>query len=149
MRNEDPRTSRRCSLQRERARIVQDCHEWFENGKLRKRPHWTAEKEADSLKKLALKVGLEDDYRAMYSLTSKYIHGSSLLRNTYRTGCVGNPRDNCGLALMACSHCIDLLKALATFFGVPYATDDELQWHIYVSKAHEMVPRSNWAGGPR
>ena len=114
----------------EDARIRRDCPEWFQpNGKVI--DHWTADRDLKSLKKLAGKVGLENEYHLFYGLGSKYIHGSSLLTNLYsrqgQLGAIANPAHCSQMSLLAVKTCIDFLREVANFFGLPSFEDDLLR----------------------
>ena len=75
----------------------------------------------------------------MYSMTSKFVHGSSLLKNAYREGCFGVPADNARQALLACIHSIQVLIEMTEFFGVPFRKEDQLLWSLQVLTANQRL----------
>lgn len=110
-----------------RADIVKTCGEWITtkpDGDLHFGHNWTAEKQFGSLKKRAEILGFADEYRASYSATSQYVHGTALLFNAYRgpdgaIGPIGNTAPCRRMALLAARHGMRAMREAARFFGLP------------------------------
>ena len=122
----------------EKSRIESTCTELFEDGKVRIK-YWTADPSSSKFRVIAERVGMLEDYQTMYELTSTFVHGSALLRNAYRTGCVGIAADNARQALFPCKHAIEMLIEMADFFGVPYRQDDHAEWSVRTVAAMEKA----------
>ncbi len=118
----------------EERQIRRLCPEWFgPNGQGRVRvAHWTAEKDLKSLKTLAQQVGLQTQYHMMYSLGSKFIHGSSLLENIYSghggIGAVANLTTCSEMSLLAIDSCMDFLSDVQSFYGLPRLETEHERW---------------------
>lgn len=113
--------------------IRKTCGEWFKSSGKVSVKHWTAEDNYKTLKALADKVGLSAEYSTMYSIASKFIHGSALLENMYSQqgglGALVDPQRCSNMSLLAAMQCIKLLQEAAVFYGVPPFEDDLLAWH--------------------
>jgi hypothetical protein len=129
----------------EEERIRQTCPEWFNSkGKVAVK-HWTADDKYKSLKALAESVGLQDEYHKVYSIGSKFVHGSSLVRNLYLSGGQIGAVVNLGLcadlSLLASLNCMQMLKEAADFFGVPSFEDDYLAWQVVWISSQQAIQR--------
>jgi hypothetical protein len=120
----------------QRERITKLCPEWIKtkkNGSTRYDTNWTCDNEFDSVGKIAKATGCEDEYDVMYAVTSKYMHGSPLLLNTYawpdgHIKPIGHPERCKSLAAMCAKWALDTLMDAATFFGVPFEKFTQALW---------------------
>ncbi len=96
------------------------------DGLLKEGADWTGEDL--SFKKITEKIGKSKDYYQIYKLTSKFLHGSPIVINLYRskfgTSCVTDPKHSTMFNLM-CAHAImEGLKEFCNFFEIEFPMHD-------------------------
>lgn len=124
--------------------IKKTCPEWIKpSGEFR--TYWTAEPTLMKIAQVAKAAGLEDDYRDMYSTTSKFVHGSALVTNLYRgphgVGAVGQRALCKQLATLALGYCTKNLKDFCEFFGVKHDEMAIAHWqHRLLEACQDVLP---------
>jgi len=133
----------------ERDRIQKDCPEWIKrkkSGEIRYDLNWTADPQFDSFKKIAEAAGLLTEWEIMYDVTSKFVHGSPLLVNGYRSpnghvGPIGRPDHVKQTSAIGAKWAIDALMDAARFFGVPFERFTQAQWWArLIAASKELLP---------
>lgn len=133
-------------------RIGKLCPEWIvtKENKKKRRPvvngfwsNWTADERYTSIRAVAEAAGMLDEYETTYAMTSKFVHGSSLLENLYRgpqgnIGPVGQPVHCKRMAFLAVKNALDAVKEAAQFFGVPWNDDHCAEWKYRLLEAYGM-----------
>jgi len=107
--------------------ILARCPEWIRkksDGSHRLSDNWTAESQFDSLAKVAKAADMADDDERLYSVTSKYVHGSPLMAHGYREGAsigaLGDPKRCKQMASLGALQCMVALRVACEFFGIEW-----------------------------
>lgn len=122
--------------------IKKTCPEWIEpTGKLK--TYWTAESALRKVIDIAKAAGLEGEYRGMYSMTSKFIHGSAIVTSLYSgprgVNAIGQRAFCKRLASITLDYCTNILKDLCSFFGVTYDRTALTHWRLRKMEACKDV----------
>ncbi|MGB8931717.1 MAG: DUF5677 domain-containing protein [Anaeromyxobacteraceae bacterium] len=136
--------ARRVQAARDEAEARKLAPEWFgADGKLRA-DHWTGP--GRSIFDMARDADLEGDYRSLYASTSKFTHGSPLLRSMYVTeGGIGPLaiHSHCSLmATLGALHCLSLLRAWCELFAIAWPAKEYPGIRERIQKAATMISSS-------
>lgn len=115
--------------------------EWFgPDGKLHA-DHWTGP--GRSIFEVARDADLESDYRFLYSATSKFTHGSPLVRSMYATeGGIGPlaVHVHCvRMATLGALHCMSTLRAWCELFAIPWPATEYLGIRERIQNAAKAI----------
>lgn len=134
--HDDARPSEARTLLRdgELEQIRSNSPEWFDNRGRVKVKHWTADKRLQSLRALATEVGLQTEYHTLYSVGSKFMHGSPMLVNLYSRGdsigALVDPALCSRLSSLGVRMGVHLLREAVEFHGAPSFETDLRTWEV-------------------
>lgn len=114
----------------ELATIRKSCNEWIrvtKKGKEEILTYWTADEDVRTVRQIAKHLGMLGDYATLYSATSAFVHGASLVGNLYLAhggfGSVGSPPVCKRLAYLAVHYGVKTLLVASQFFAVSIPQD--------------------------
>lgn len=91
-------------------------------GLLRDNEAWNGE--GKSLKAICDDLKWQDEYFQMFKITSKFVHGSPIIRNMYSKGisigCIPDVRHPTMFSLLAANNITDCLMEYCDFFGIDF-----------------------------
>lgn len=100
-------------------------HDYWRNkasGLLKDNADWNGE--GKKLKDICDELKWQDEYFQIFKISSKFQHGSPIVRNLYQTGkgigCVGNPKFPTMFNLLCCHNICESLMETCEFFGVDF-----------------------------
>lgn len=101
---------------------------WGKDGKLKNHVEWHGQ----NFKYLACDIiGLKDEYIDIYKNSSKFVHGSPVVRNAYASqiGLTLLPGNELltSMNILACTQVLFALKEFLMFFGIEFNEDNFLQ----------------------
>ena len=99
---------------------------WCTNaGKLKENAEWNGE--GNTAKNICEIIGMDDHYFTMYKLTSKFVHGSPLVKHLYSTKngySFISSFENVGrFTVMSTHHAMYAFAEFLEFFGVPFSVE--------------------------
>lgn len=96
------------------------------SGLLRDSACWNGEDK--SLKDICIDLKWEPEYFQMFKLTSKFVHGSPIVRNLYLTktglGCIPDTKHPTMFSLLATNNITECLMEYCKFFGIDFPETD-------------------------
>ncbi len=110
-------------LDAERELILKNNPEWVDQNtlKLKQNRFWTGE-EKMSVAKLCDRIEMLSDYKTVYNMTSKFVHGSYLTINLYKQshgiGVIPSTERVTYMTMMSTNYCMKALELYCNFFGV-------------------------------
>lgn len=107
-----------------------EAAEWLEEDsfRVRRNAHWANNPRYANLFVIAEHLGLQEDYRRIYSAGSAFTHATSTASRLYRHGQhlrhVADPKHSSRLSILAASLALKLHRAFLDFHGVAYEAND-------------------------
>lgn len=117
-----------------------DVHTYWKNkttGLLKDNADWNGEDK--KFKTICDDLKWQDDYFYVYKLTSKFNHGSPIVRNMYQThrglSCMADPKNTTIFNILCAHHICEWLMDTCEFFGVDFP---ELEYRKIQMKVLEL-----------
>jgi hypothetical protein len=139
------------SVPEDEEKAFADKHPFWKNnrtGLLKDTATWNGE--GLGFKQVAEKIGKEKEYVEIYKISSKFVHGSPVVINMYRsrwgTNCLTTPDRMTNMNMMCCHTIMEALMSFCNFFGVPFSEVDYRMIQVDMLKV-EPILKNMEAGG--
>lgn len=116
------------------------------DGLLKDNTTWNGE--GMDLKKICDEIGLSAEFFTNFKITSKFIHGSPIVKNLYTSEkgihCIASSRNVAFFTLMCALHIGRCLKEYCNFFGIEFSEIEYLEIELMLLAAQKslgLVPR--------
>jgi hypothetical protein len=97
--------------------------------------NWTLDPNLDSVRKCATVASLDGEYELLYPMTSVFMHGSPLLKNTYARGPIA-PVQTCEhIAVLGAVGATSFIEEFCEFFGIAVEKIDFMNVNAGLLKA--------------
>lgn len=105
---------------------------------MKENPVWNGE--GIQFKELCESIGEEKDYYQMFKVSSKFVHGSPIVKNMYFSeqyfGALTNSEHLTGFNCMCAIKILSSLKNFCNFFGVEYNETELYLVQMRISEVH-------------
>jgi hypothetical protein len=99
---------------------------WAKNGRLKENVNWTGEK--NNFKEIVVSAKRDDRYFYMHKITSKFVHGSPIVKNVYGSsrglGPLADSKHATYFNINTANEVLVSLEEICTFFGIAFPTTD-------------------------